>query len=79
MKNNWSRQSLIVSIIQETLKRMRKIDDSIIYALNTTIPTDSFAGSKHAPEQCKHLYGQVSGNQLVGSLIVTHNDVLLND
>ncbi|XP_076373927.1 coiled-coil domain-containing 58 [Tachypleus tridentatus] len=43
---------------QDALKRMRKIDDNIIHALNTTIPTDSFA-AKGVSNHCKDLYEQL--------------------
>ena len=38
---------------------MRTIDDKIIYALNTTVPTQSFKGQVNATETCKDLYSQV--------------------
>ena len=38
---------------------MRTIDDRIVQALNTTIPTDSFAGQVDAKRQCKQLYEEV--------------------
>ncbi|XP_070568831.1 protein MIX23-like [Ptychodera flava] len=44
---------------QETMKTLRMIDDKIIYALNTTVPTDSFAGQVDAKETCKKLYGDL--------------------
>lgn len=45
---------------QEVLKKSRMIDDRIIHALNTSIPTDSFAGQVSAADQCKKLYEEVS-------------------
>ena len=39
---------------------MRAIDDKIIYALNTTVPTKSFKGQVNATETCKGLYEEVS-------------------
>ncbi|XP_076444469.1 protein MIX23-like [Babylonia areolata] len=44
---------------QESLKRMRLIDDRIINALNTTVPTQSFAHQVDATKECKHLYEQL--------------------
>lgn len=41
---------------QEALKKMRTIDDKIIYALNTSIPTDSFKSNVDAATQCERLY-----------------------
>lgn len=34
---------------------MRGIDDTIIYALNTSIPTESFKGQLNANQTCKEL------------------------
>ncbi len=42
------------------MKKMRTIDDRIIQALNTTIPTDSFASKVNPKQQCRHLYDEVS-------------------
>lgn len=39
---------------------MRRIDDNIVHALNTTIPTASFADKASATNQCQDLYKQVS-------------------
>ncbi|CAL1683830.1 unnamed protein product [Lasius platythorax] len=44
---------------QDTLKKMRLLDDKIIYMLNTTIPTESFKGQVDAPAQCKDLFQQI--------------------
>ncbi|KAK7494553.1 hypothetical protein BaRGS_00014206 [Batillaria attramentaria] len=44
---------------QETLKRMRLIDDRIVNALNTTVPTQSFARQVDATKQCKCLYEEM--------------------
>lgn len=38
---------------------MRMIDDRIIYNLNTSVPTVSFADEISARDQCKDLYEQV--------------------
>lgn len=35
---------------------MRQVDDKIIYALNTSLPTESFKGQSNANETCKDLY-----------------------
>ncbi|XP_046374349.1 protein MIX23-like [Haliotis rufescens] len=45
---------------QEALKKWRFIDDRIVYALNTSLPTASFAGEVNATSQCKHLYEQLA-------------------
>lgn len=44
---------------QDTLRRMRQIDDKIIYMLNTTIPTESFKGQVDPTTQCKDLFQQI--------------------
>ena len=48
--------------LQEIIKQMRAIDDKIIHALNTSIPTTSFAGKVDASGQCKRLYEEVRRN-----------------
>ncbi|XP_077100771.1 protein MIX23 [Siphateles boraxobius] len=44
------------SMFQEVLKGMRTIDDRIVHALNTTVPTVSFSGKVDATQTCKELY-----------------------
>ncbi|XP_037612158.1 coiled-coil domain-containing protein 58 [Sebastes umbrosus] len=44
------------SMFQEVLKVMRTIDDRIVHALNTTVPTISFSGKVDATQTCKQLY-----------------------
>ncbi|XP_017261949.1 coiled-coil domain-containing protein 58 [Kryptolebias marmoratus] len=44
------------SLFQEMLKAMRTIDDRIVHALNTTVPTASFSGKVDATQTCKQLY-----------------------
>lgn len=39
---------------------MRTIDDRIVHALNTTVPTVSFSGKVDAAKTCKQLYESVS-------------------
>lgn len=39
---------------------MREVDDKIIYALNTTIPTESFKGQVSAGETCQVLYSKLN-------------------
>lgn len=48
-------------ISQEVLKVMRTIDDRIVHALNTTVPTVSFSGKVDATQTCKQLYESVGG------------------
>lgn len=45
---------------QEALKKMRDIDDKIIYALNTSLPTESFKGQVNAEKKCRELYDKLS-------------------
>ncbi|XP_018396078.1 PREDICTED: coiled-coil domain-containing protein 58 isoform X2 [Cyphomyrmex costatus] len=44
---------------EDMLRRMRQIDDKIIYMLNTTIPTESFKGQMDPTTQCKDLFQQI--------------------
>uniref|UniRef100_A0A8C1P2P3 Protein MIX23 n=1 Tax=Cyprinus carpio TaxID=7962 RepID=A0A8C1P2P3_CYPCA len=45
-----------VNFWNEVLKVMRTIDDRIVHALNTTVPTASFSGKVDATQTCKELY-----------------------
>ena len=54
---------------QDALKVLRDTDDRIIYRLNTSIPTASFAGTVNAEEQCKQLYLKV----LAGTIFMNHD------
>lgn len=38
---------------------MRTIDDKIIYALNTSVPTDSFRSQVDGKNTCKNLYQEL--------------------
>lgn len=38
---------------------MREVDDNIIYALNHSIPTESFKGSVDGTNKCKDLYNEL--------------------
>ncbi|TMW47031.1 hypothetical protein DOY81_007891 [Sarcophaga bullata] len=44
---------------QEALKKMRDIDDKIIYALNSSLPTESFKGQVDSEKTCKDLYAKL--------------------
>jgi hypothetical protein len=44
---------------QESLKVLRLLDDKIIYRLNKSVPTTSFAGEVNAENKCKELYTEV--------------------
>lgn len=39
---------------------MRDIDDKIIYALNTSLPTESFKGQVDSERTCRDLYGRLN-------------------
>lgn len=43
---------------------MREVDDKIIYALNTSIPTESFKGQISASATCHKLYGELNNAHL---------------
>lgn len=47
------------ALFQDGLNKMRSLDDKIIYALNTSIPTDSFRSKVDAPAKCKDLFSQI--------------------
>ena len=51
--------STICAGLQEALQQMRALDDRIIYKLNTSVPTQSFAGQVGAEDRCKQLYQEV--------------------
>lgn len=38
---------------------MRSLDDKLIYALNTSIPTESFKNETNASTKCKDLFSQI--------------------
>ena len=44
---------------QDLLRNMRLIDDRVVHALNTKIPTRSFVGEVDAAMECKALYNDV--------------------
>ncbi|XP_072939969.1 protein MIX23 isoform X2 [Epargyreus clarus] len=43
----------------DNLKKMRLLDDKIVYALNTSIPTESFQKKVDATAACNDLYLQI--------------------
>ncbi|KAL4707607.1 hypothetical protein ACJJTC_002973 [Scirpophaga incertulas] len=44
---------------QDILKKMRILDDKIVYSLNTSIPTESFQSKIDASAACQDLYVQI--------------------
>jgi len=49
-------------VVQDVLKRLRLIDDRVINALNTSLPTESFKEKKNSEEQCKQFCDEVCGH-----------------
>ncbi|XP_053688240.1 protein MIX23 [Sabethes cyaneus] len=47
------------SQFQEELKKMRDLDDKIVYALNTSLPTESFKGQVDPEAKCRELHRQL--------------------
>ncbi|KAG7524543.1 hypothetical protein JOB18_013675 [Solea senegalensis] len=69
------------SMFQEVLKVMRTIDDRIVHALNTTVPTVSFSGKVDATQTCKQLYetmmeAHLSRDQAIKSCIAQTSEVV---
>lgn len=50
---------IMIFVYQDTLKKMRILDDKIVYALNTSLPTESFSGKVNATSACQDLYSQI--------------------
>jgi len=48
-----------ISEFLDTLKRMRIVDDKIVQALNTTVPTESFSAKVDGHTTCKDLFSQI--------------------
>lgn len=51
--------SCLFIFFQDVLKKMRVIDDKIVYALNTSLPTESFQKKVDATSACADLYSQI--------------------
>ncbi|KAJ0022914.1 hypothetical protein NQD34_015048 [Periophthalmus magnuspinnatus] len=69
------------SMFQEALKVMRTIDDRIVHALNTTVPTVSFSGKVDATQTCKQLYesmmeAHLSRDQTIKTCIAQTSEVV---
>ncbi|VVD01628.1 protein MIX23 [Leptidea sinapis] len=69
------------SEFQDILKKMRVIDDKIVYSLNTSIPTESFRSKVDATSSCQDLYLQIQKghsereNFIKNCILVTANTV----
>ncbi|EDW70841.1 coiled-coil domain-containing protein 58 [Drosophila novamexicana] len=48
---------------QEALRKMRDVDDKIIYALNA-LPTESFKGQVNSESTCRDLYAKLQQSHL---------------
>ncbi|XP_011193170.1 protein MIX23 isoform X3 [Zeugodacus cucurbitae] len=44
---------------QESIKKMRAMDDNIIHMLNTSLPTESFKGQVNCEKVCTNLFNQL--------------------
>ncbi|CAH2244194.1 coiled-coil domain-containing protein 58 [Pararge aegeria] len=44
---------------QDVLKKMRVLDDKIVYTLNTSLPTESFKSKVDATSVCQDLFHQI--------------------
>ncbi|XP_068631193.1 protein MIX23 [Battus philenor] len=66
---------------QDILKKMRVLDDKIVYALNTSLPTESFKSKVNATQACQELYIQIQKgheereNVIKNCIIATANSV----
>ncbi|XP_031552731.1 coiled-coil domain-containing protein 58-like [Actinia tenebrosa] len=47
------------SEFKEALKVLRLLDDKIMYKLNTSVPTESFAGEINGEAKCRELYTEL--------------------
>lgn len=56
---------------QDALKKMRQLDDKIIYMLNTILPTESFKAQADPTERCKDLYEQIQTGHKTRELAIT--------
>ena len=63
--------------------KMRKIDDNIVYALNTSVPTESFVGDRNElSKKCSSLRDQLNVSyknreDLIKTCIIRTNDKLI--
>lgn len=51
---------------------MRILDDKIVYALNTSIPTESFQNKVNATEACQDLYSQIQKGHADREEVIKH-------
>lgn len=50
---------LLILVLQRRLKDARLVDDRLVYAINTNVPTESFISTENADDQCHKLQQQV--------------------
>lgn len=66
---------------QDILKKMRILDDKIVYTLNTSLPTESFQNKINPTAACQELYEQIKKghsereNVIKNCIIVTADTV----
>lgn len=58
---------------------MRELDDKIIYALNTSIPTESFKGQISPSQTCEQLYNQLQENYAQREKAITNCIIVAAD
>lgn len=58
---------------------MREMDDKIIYALNTSIPTESFKGQISPSHTCERLYNQLQENYTQREKAITNCIIVTAD
>ncbi|KAH9496563.1 Coiled-coil domain-containing protein 58 [Bulinus truncatus] len=64
---------------QDALKKLRLIDDRIVHALNTTIPTQSFRDKVNVASECKRLYEEMQVSYDQRDKSIRHCIELVND
>ncbi|XP_022119796.2 protein MIX23 [Pieris rapae] len=57
---------------QDIIKKMRILDDKIVYALNTSLPTESFQTKIDATSACKDLYEQIQKGHSEREKVIKH-------
>ncbi|CAL1546896.1 unnamed protein product [Lymnaea stagnalis] len=64
---------------QDALKRLRLIDDRIVHALNSVIPTQSFKDKVNATTECKRLYDEMQVSYDQRDKSIRHCIEIVND
>ncbi|XP_026496768.1 protein MIX23 isoform X1 [Vanessa tameamea] len=55
---------------QDVLKKMRVVDDKIVYTLNTSIPTESFKTKVDASSVCHNLFDQIQKSHSEREIVI---------